>query len=376
MIQAGLGAAGLAVTGCLPTRPMRETGRTVYVGTYTSGESGSEGIYQVRLGPDGSLRRVGVTPDVADPSFLTLSPSGRMLYAVNEVAEFEGAASGSVSAFAVDPQTGGLTRLDRRASQGGAPCHLSLHSSGRLLFVANYAGGNVAVFPVQPDGRLGEAIGGVKFEGSGPDPDRQEASHAHMILPDASGRHVIVSDLGADRLDSYAVDVGTGALRRVGEAPVPAGAGPRHVAFSPDGTQVYALYELTSRLAVYAYDSETGAFAKTQTLAASRPSGEMRNYPAHVAASPDGRHVYVSNRGYDSLAVFAVDPDTRRLSLAQTEPTGGAWPRHFALDPSGRFLLVANQNSGTVVSFAVEGGRLEPTGHVVEIPAPVCIAFA
>ncbi|MEM1115706.1 MAG: lactonase family protein [Bacteroidota bacterium] len=375
MIQASLGAAGLVVGGCRAARPVGGTGHVAYVGTYTSGASEGEGIYQIRLNADGSLCRLDVTPDVPDPSFLTLSASGRVLYAVNEVTEFEGAESGSVSAFAVDPQTGGLSLLNRRASRGGASCHLSLDASGRFLFVANYGGGNVAVLPVEADGRLGEAVEEVAFEGSGPDPDRQASPHAHMIVPDASGRRVIVTDLGADRLAAYDVDAGTGGLRHMSEASVPAGAGPRHVALSPDGSQVYVLYELTSRLGVFAYDRDTGGFAEMQVLEAA-PATEGRNYPAHIVASPDGRHVYVSNRGADCLAVFEVDPETGRLALAQSVPTGGAWPRHFALDPSGRFVLVANQNSGTVTSFEIDAGQLRPTGHTLGVPSPACIAFA
>ena len=371
---ASVGAAGLALGGCVSARMSDEAGRRVYVGTYTAGAS--KGIYQCELAADGALALVGVTPDVDDPSFLTLDASGRVLYAVNETVAYEGEASGSVSAFAVEPASGRLTRLNRQASRGGAPCHLALDRSGRLLLVANYVGGNVSALPVGEGGRLGEAVSVLGFEGSGPNADRQEAPHAHMIVPDPSGRFAIVPDLGADRVRVLAVDAATGTLSPAFELASRPGAGPRHLAFGPNGARVYALNELDSTLAVLAFDAATGALAETQTLS-TRPVGlDGENYPAHVVASPDGRRVYVSNRGDDTLAVFDVDARTGALALVQTEPTGGEWPRHFAIDRSGRFLLAANQRSDTIVTFAVEDGRLRPTGHILEVPTPVCVAFA
>ena len=375
----GLGAAGATFGACLPARPTVRpaggAGRALYVGTYTDGAS--EGIYRCRMdAASGALALDGVTPGVVNPSFLALDGSGRTLYAVNETVEYEGQPSGAVSAFAVDAGTGDLALLNRRASRGGAPCHVALDRAGRFALVANYVGGNAAVFPVGPDGSLGGAAAVVALEGSGPNRERQEAPHAHMIQTDPAGRHALVADLGSDRLAVFAFDAATGALRPVSEAALRPGAGPRHFAFSPDGRRVYCLNELDSTLTAFDYDGATGALAATQTLSTLPAGYDGPDSAAHVVASPDGRTVYASNRGHDSLAVFAVDPATGALGLAQHEPTGGERPRNFALDPSGRFLLAANQDSGTVVTLAVEGGRLRPTGHVLEVPSPVCLVFA
>ena len=369
---ASAGAAGLALGGCVASRAPDGPGRTVYIGTYTAGAS--EGIYQCRLAADGALTLVGATPAGDNPSFLTLDAAGRVLYAVNETVAYDGMESGSVNAFAIAPETGRLSFLDRQASRGGAPCHLALDPTGRFLVVANYVGGNVSALPVA--GGLGEPVSTVGFTGSGPDVGRQEAPHAHMALPDPAGRFVLVPDLGTDRLHVLALDTTKGGLQRVSEAALPPGAGPRHVAFREDGAHVYCLNELDSTLTAFAYAAETGALSEVQALS-TRPAGaDGDNYPAHVVASPGGRRVYASNRGDDTLAVFDVDAQTGALTLVQTQPTGGRWPRHFAVDPSGRFLLAANERSDTLVTFAIEGGRLRPTGHALEVPSPVCVAFA
>lgn len=357
-----------------------DPGHLVYVGTYTD-KGRTEGIYRFRMDPrTGAWRAAGTTDAGPNPSFLALHPRGRVLYAVNEVEQYEGAASGAVSAFAIDPATGSLTLLGRHASRGGAPCYVSVDGAGRFALVANYVGGNVALFPLGADGSLGEAAQVVQHTGSGPRADRQEKPHAHSILPDPSNRFALSADLGTDQILVYALGGPAGALT---PAAVPAialrpGAGPRHLAFHPAGRFVYVTDELDLTIGVFRFDPQTGALAAVQTVpAVSGPSaGERTTADLHVA--PSGRFLYASVRGDDSLVVFAIDQATGMLTPVQRVSTGGHWPRNFGLDPSGRFLYAANQRSDSIVGFRVDpaSGRLTPSGMQVEVPAPVCVRFA
>ncbi len=351
----------------------------LYVGTYTAGTT-SRGIYRLTVDrTDGALRLDGsVAAEVANPSYLAMAPGGRALYAASELTEFAGAASGAVAGFARDAATGALTPRGTRASRGGAPCYVSVDRTGRHLLVANYVGGNVAVLPLGADGSVGEATSVVQHAGRGPHPQRQTAPHAHCIVLDPANRFALAADLGIDRLLVYRFDAATGTLAPAAhEVALKPGAGPRHLAFAPDGRTLYVVNELDSTLVALDYDAATGALRERQALS-TRPAGAAGdNFPADLHVHPDGRTVYASNRGDDTLAVFAVAGDGR-LSLAQTVPTGGRWPRNFALDPTGRLLLAANQRSDSVVAFRVDegSGRLTPTGARVPVPAPVCLLFA
>ena len=350
----------------------------LYVGTYT--EPGkSRGVYRMRVDrASGALGVDGVAVEARNPSFLALAPDGRALYAVNELTQFEGSASGALTALGRDPATQALTVRGQRASRGGAPCYVSLDRAGRHALVANYVGGNVAVFPVGAAG-VGAATAFVQHEGRGPNAARQAAPHAHCILLDPGNRFALVADLGIDRVRVYAFDAATGTLAPgpVPEVALRPGAGPRHVAFAPDGRTVYLVNELDSTLVAFDYEAERGALRERQLLS-TRPAGASgENFPADLHVHASGRFVYASNRGDDTIAVFAVAGDGR-LSLVQTVPTGGRWPRNFALDPAGRLLLVANQRSDSVVAFRVDQatGQLTPTGSPAALPAPVCLLFA
>jgi 6-phosphogluconolactonase len=376
---AGLGVLGAALTGRASadvrrTRQPREL--ALYVGTYTSGAS--EGIYLYRLDlADGSLKHAGTTAGVVNPSYLTLDPGRRFLYAVNEVEEFGGAASGAVSAFAVDRRTGALSFLNQRASKGGAPCYVKVAATGRFVLVANYVGGNVAVLPVQADGGLGEAVDVEQHEGSGPDRERQEAAHAHFITLDRENRFAYSCDLGTDKVMVYRFDRRTGHLSP--NAPpsfsTKPGAGPRHLAFHPRGRFVYVLNELDSTVTALAHDPARGTLRELQTLSALPKGFAGANTGADIHATPDGRFLYSSNRGHDSLACFAVNARTGALRPAGHTPTEGKTPRNFVIDPTGRFVLVANQKSDTVVTFRLDSrtGALRPTGQTARVPSPVCL---
>lgn len=350
----------------------------VYVGTYTTGGK-SEGIYLYRLQlSSGELRRAGVTRGVVNPSYLALERGGRRLYAVNEVTEFNGQKSGAVSAFAVDKGTSSLRFINQQPSLGGAPCYVTVSDAGRFILVANYAGGNVAVLPVGTDGSLGAAVDVKQDEGaSGVNAGRQEAPHAHCVVLDRTERHAYACDLGADKIMSYRFDAARGKLTANSTAftRVKPGAGPRHLVFHPRAPRAYVMNELDSTVTVFAHDEPRGALREVQTVPALPASFAGANTGADIHLSPDGKFLYCSNRGHDSIAAFKVEGQTGKLSLVAHEPTRGRTPRNFAIDPTGAFLLVANQGSDNIVTFRIDQrtGKLSFTGHIAEAPSPVCL---
>jgi 6-phosphogluconolactonase len=348
----------------------------VYVGTYTSGKSVGIYLYRLDLG-DGSLKHAGTTEGVVNPSYLTIDRARRRLYAVNEVDEFEGAKGGAVSAFEIEPKSGALRLVNRRSSKGGSPCYVTAADSGKFVLVANYMGGNVAVLPVSKDGRLGEATHVEQFKGSGPNRERQEAPHAHSVLLDPTNRYAFACDLGTDRVMTFGFDRNTGRLTPTPQAAVSVkpGAGPRHVAFHPNGRRAYVLNELDATVTTIGLDVEQGTFAAEETVPTLPADFKGQNTSADIHVEPGGTYLYCSNRGHDSIAAFRIHPATGQLTLLGHTPTGGKTPRNFAIDPTGNFLLAANQNSDSVVTFRIDRrtGALSPTGHRAEIPAPVCL---
>jgi 6-phosphogluconolactonase len=284
-----------------------------------------------------------------------------------------------VTAFAVDPDTGGITLLNRQSSCGVSPPYVSVHPSGRYAFAANYASGHVCALPIHDDGTLGEATSVILHAGSGPVPNRQAGPHAHFITPDPTGRYVLACDLGIDKVMVYRFDPDDGKLAPNDPpfAALPPGSGPRHLAFHPGGGFVYVINEIASTLSAFAYDGAQGAMQLLQTISTLPEGFGESNSCAQIVAHPNGRFVYGSNRGHDSIASFAVDETTGRLTPIGHEPTRGKTPRNFNLDPSGAFLYAANQESDTIVVFRVDAdtGRLTPTGDVIENPNPVCVIF-
>ncbi len=357
----------------------------VYVGTYTRALSHTpglaEGIYVCRFDPaTGALAVEGTIPGAANPSFLALDPQRRFLYAVEEIEDYEGQSSGAVSAFAVDAATGGLTWLNRQPSHGTAPCHVSIEPSGRFALLANYGSGSIAAYPIAADGQLGAASAIVQHEGGSVNPQRQQGPHAHMIMPDPANKHILVNDLGLDKVLVYRLDPDLGTLTP-NDPPwgtVDPGLGPRHLAFHPGRDIVYLLNEIGSSLTTFAYNPASGALTALQTLSTLPDDFTGNNSCADIHVAPSGRFVYSSNRGHDSIAIFAVDEASGALSPVGHVPTGGSTPRNFALDPSGSFLLAANQRGNNIVSFRIDQatGWLTPTGHVAEVPTPVCVIFA
>ncbi len=377
---AGLGALGLTMSE-LPVARLLDAKRAeellLYVGTYTTGKS--EGIYLYRLDlSSGELKHLVTTKGVVNPSFLALSPSRRYLYAVNEVEEFAGKKSGAVSAFAIDPRTGELRLLNQKPSLGADPCYVDVDARGRFVLIANYTGGNVTVFPVERDGSLGEPADMKQYQGSSVNRERQEGPHAHCIVLDPTNRFAYSCDLGTDKIMIFRFDARNGELLP-NEQPwvqIKPGAGPRHLAFYPGGKYLFVLNELHSTVTAFSRDPDRGTLQELQTLTTLPKDFTAQNSSADIHVSADGRFVYCSNRGHDSIAIFAFDTHGK-LSPIGHESTRGMTPRNFAIDPRGMFLLVANQKSDNIVAFRRDQrtGRLNSTGQIVRVPSPVCLKF-
>ena len=360
-------------------KPAAKTEYIAYVGTYTT-KTNSKGIYAFRFDPQtGELKNIGVAAETTDPSFLVVHPNGQFLYAVNEVGNFNGGNTGGVSAFSIDKKSATLTLVNQVPSRGAGPCYISLDKNNAFALVANYDSGNIASFPVMTDGTLRTASGFVQHSGSGPDKGRQQGPHAHWIGVSPDNRFALVADLGLDEVIVYGFDSTTGTFMpsNNGFAKVNPGAGPRHIAFSPNGKFVYVLTEMESSVTVFSYNAKAGTLAKLQTLSALPAHYSGRKEAAEIAVHPSGKFLYTSNRGHDSIAIFAIDQKKGTLRSLGQVLTGGKTPRHFAIDPTGTYLLAENQESNNIVIFHIdqETGSLLPTGHSVEVPSPVCITF-
>lgn len=351
---------------------------TLYVGTYTA--KGAEGIHALDFDTSsGRLTHDRLVAAVSNPTFLALHPRGDRLYAVSEVRDATGRHGGAVNAFAIAPETGALTLLDRQSSEGAGPCHLSVDRTGRFAFVANYHSGGVAMLPIGTDGRLDAACAVIQHHGCGPDPERQEGPHAHSITLSPDERFAIVADLGLDKLMVYRIDWRAGRLLPH-EPPFTAvapGAGPRHLAFHPTARFAYVINELDNTMTALTWDAAQGACHVLQTLPTEPAEFAGTGYAADVQMSADGHFLYGSNRGHDSVAVFAVDDRDGTLAPRAVVPTGGAWPRNIALDPTGAFLLAANQESDSITVFRRDPvtGHIAPTGHAAHVSMPVCLKF-
>jgi len=347
----------------------------VFVGTYTT-KTESKGIYAYGFDADtGKLTPKGVAAETPDPSWVAVHPGGKYLYAANEASK-----ASTVSAFAVDVKSGKLTLLNQMPSLGEDPCYLSFDKTGKYVLVANYSSGTIAVFPILADGRLGEHTALVKDQGAmGPNKKHQEGPHAHWIETSPDNRFVLVADLGLDEVLVYKLDATSGTLtpNEPAFARLKAGSGPRHAVFYPNGKFVFAVSELSSTATSFAYDVKKGTLKETGTASTLPPGFSGRNDVAETAVHPNGKFLYVSNRGNDSIAILSIDPGNRTLAPAGGIPTGGKEPRHFAIDPSGKYLLAENQFSNNIVVFKIDAatGGLTPTGQVVEVPSPVDIAF-
>lgn len=364
------------------------TGKTyVYVGTYTQPilfgtgnilAGKGKGIYCYELESEtGDLQLVSENTGIANPSYLTLDNNRRFLYAVNELKMYAGKASGAVSAFALDPDTRQLTFLNQRATEGTDPCHVVVNAGNDHVYVANYMSGSVCVLPIEADGTLGEASQVIQHEGSSVNSDRQSGPHAHSTIFDATHQYALVADLGLDKLMTYKTDANRGTLTP-NDRPfhqTDPGSGPRNGVFSADGRFFYLVNELTSSLSVLAFNAQTGRFAWLQTVpTVLDPDFTAENTCADVHLLPNGKFLYASNRGQNTIVIYRIDPDTGLLAFCGTEPCGGEIPRSFAIDPSGKILLAANQNTDNLVAFKIDpdNGTLTRLSETA-VPTPVCV---
>jgi 6-phosphogluconolactonase len=356
-------------------QPIPANAIRIYVGTYT-GDGSSKGIYRLLLDPaTASVRSDGVPTETVSPSFLAINKDGTRLFAVNETGDSATDAAGAVTSFSVDPATGALSLLSKTSSAGPAPCHLSLDKEEKNVLVANYWGGSVTIFPVQADGRLGAPSSHVRHVGENPTP-RDPGPHAHAVHVDPSNRFALVADLGLDKLYVYPYDAARGTLGGPEvQVPLAKGAGPRHLTFDPDGKTVYVLNELNGTVTAFAFEAKDGSLRELQTIGTLAKDYKGPNSSAEVVVSPDGKFLYASNRGPDNIAIFAIDAQTRKLTLVGHQATGGKHPRNFSIDPSGEFLVVANRDSNNLVVYRIDRatGKLQHATGPVYVPRPACV---
>jgi 6-phosphogluconolactonase len=363
-----------AIAGHTAMGQTAKKGALVYVGTYTRG--GSKGVYAYRFDSGtGKLTEAGVAAETPNPSFLTIHPNGRFLYAVNELSTFKDQKGGSVTAFQIDKAAGTLKTLNDGATGGTAPCHLVVDKTGRNLLVVNYGTGSSAVFRLQPDGSIGERSAFVEHSGSSANERRQKGPHAHSVNLSKSQRYAIVADLGTDEYIIYRFDPSRGSIERHGAAKVKPGSGPRHFSFDPKFNFGYGLNEMGSTVSVFQWNENAGSLTDVQTITTLPEGFSGTNNCAEVQIHPSGKYLYASNLGHDSLAMFAINQG--KLSPMGNVSTGGKTPRNFRMDPSGNWLLAANQDTGNVVVFRIDKstGKLTATGDEVKVPFPVCVKF-
>ncbi|MGC4106346.1 MAG: lactonase family protein [Thermomicrobiales bacterium] len=344
----------------------------LYIGSYTSDEVAEpQGITRFSFDAEsGAIARIGVALSLASPTWVTASKDGARLFAVTEVN------GGYVVAIARDPETGALTEVNRVSSAGDAPCYATLTADERFVLVANYSSATIAVLPVNADGTLGEAVATASHAGSGVVEDRQGEAHAHQIVQSPDGDSVLVCDLGTDQVVVYPFDRGSGALGTPAKVDLVPGAGPRHLAFAPNGACAYIIDELDSTVVAAGWDGGTRALVPFQTVSTLPADFTDTNYPSQILVSPDGRFVYGANRLHDSIVVYAVDAATGALSTIEWAPVG-AYPRNIAFSPDGTWIISSNQNAGTITLLArsADSGLLGVIGETIPVPAPAIAVF-
>lgn len=371
------GFVGLVGAGALAAKPASGKFR-VFVGTYTRGES--KGIYSFVLDTaSATLTPEGLAGETPNPSFLAIHPSENYLYSCGELDKFQGEASGSLTAFKIDPGTGKLEKLNDVVAGGTSTCHANVSRNGRFIAVANYGTGSCAAFALSADGKLGERTAFHQHAGSSSDAGRQRGPHAHSVNFDKQNKHVIVADLGLDQVKVYDFDAATGAMtpNEPAFAKVKPGSGPRHFSFHPSGKYAYVINEMACTVTAFTWNAKKGTLAEIDTVT-TLPVPVQKGYStAEVVAHSNGRFVYGSNRGHNTIAVFQVDAATGKLKTVEHKSTQGEVPRNFAIDPTGQFLIAANQNSNTIVLFRINqaSGALDQVGAPLKAPSPVCIRY-
>jgi len=358
----------------------------IFVGTYTENikfgtgailEGKGEGIYVLTFDPSsGKLEHYRTFKGIVNPSYLCLSSDNRFLYAVNELKQYEGKASGSLSAFEINREDVSLRLLNRQPTQGTDPCHVCLDKNEKYVFVSNFMSGSICSFPVLENGSLGESLQFFQHSGSSKDPVRQTGPHAHSLSFDKNNQYAFVPDLGIDKVVVYKYDPATGLLKEglaLNHAVAP-GFGPRHFTFHPNGRFAYLINELVSTITVFQYNEENGCLTELQTVPTVREGFEGKNTCADIRIGLSGKFLYGSNRGENSIVIYGIDEESGRLSYAGHSDSGGRTPRNFSIDTSGAYLLAANQDSDNISVFRIETqtGSLSLISSL-DIPTPVCV---
>jgi len=336
--------------------------------------SGKKNIEAFRFDlASGALTRIGVAAEIEHPSFLCVSPSHQYLYAISE----GGPQSSSISAYALDAATGKLSFLNKQSAGGSGPCYVEVDALGKNALIANYGSGSFATFPLAANGLLQPMSGFSQDHGSSVNHERQEGPHGHTLVAGPGEHFVYGCDLGLDKVMIFKFDPGNGALvpNEPAYAEVKPGSGPRHIAFHPNGKWAFVINEMASTITAFGYAPSTGALREIQTISTLPDGFSGESYCAEVAVHPNGKFVYGSNRGDDSIAVFACDAKNGKLTFIERVSTGGKTPRQFEIEPTGRYLLAGNQNSDTVVVFSIDptSGRLHATGAQVQTDNPQCV---
>jgi 6-phosphogluconolactonase len=343
----------------------------VYIGSYS--EKNVPGIHQYEFNPlTGELTFLHNTGGILNPSYLTINSQKDRLYSVSE----EETKEGSVAAFIINSPSGELTYVNAHSSLGGAPCHIVLDQSEKFLFVSNYNGGNVNLFPLLEDGSIGLMLDNVVHSGERFQFNPQAVSHPHCVVVSPSNQFFIIPDLGLDTIFTYRIDKSNKLILH-NKVEVKKGTGPRHFVFHPAGHFGYVINELNSTITVFANNEHNGILTEIQSITTLPVDYTGTNSCADIHISKDGQFLYGSNRGHDSIAVYAINQENGHLAFVEHTKTKGQKPRSFVLDPSGKFLLVANQNSNSIVTFEIDAasGRLIDTGNSIEVAKPVCIKF-
>ncbi|MDW7691738.1 lactonase family protein [Flammeovirgaceae bacterium SG7u.111] len=348
----------------------------LYVGTYSV--RGSEGIYVYNFDDEtGAFSLLQTVGGVVSPSFIELHPNGKFLYSVNRGGVIPNKKWGSISAFTINPSSGELYALNKQTSNGEGPCHVAVDPDGDYVYVGNYVSGNLVMYPIKDDGSIRVSSDMVQHEGSGANEKRQEGPHVHSVNPSPDGKFIYVPDLGINKIKTYAPNKVDGKLGEAkSEAVAASGAGPRHFTIHPSGKFAYSAEELTSTVGVFAVDEEKGKLTSIQENVSSLPADfKGESYSADIHVHPNGKFLYVSNRGHNSVAIFKIAEETGKLELLKTESVLGNWPRNFMVTPNGKFLLCANERSDNIVIYTInqETGMLSPLDKQIKMPSPVCL---
>ena len=352
---------------------VRAADPVVFISAFAGGDKGAIHAYQLDTS-SGGLTQVERTAGVENPFFLALSPDRKFLYSIH-AKSFGGKEHEQVAAYELVGRTGALKLLNRQSAQGTAACYLHVDATGKTVVVANYSSGSVASLPVKPDGSLGEAASFVQHAGSSVDPARQKEPHAHCIVVSPDNRFVYAADLGLDQVLCYRLDAATAKITPTQPpfAKSPPGAGPRHLTFHPNGKQVYVINELANSVTVFDYHADTGSLAEKQTISTLPSDFTGKSYCADLKITPNGRFLYGTNRGHDSLAAYAIAADGR-LTLLAIEPSLGKGPQNLAITLGGELLLCANMPGNNVAVFRIDGaGGLKSAGDPIAMPSPSCI---